>query len=369
MEKKLDENTLFYAIAITFANRIGSVTARRLINYFGSPDLVFRENRQSIVKQGLLSAPVAASLFTKEILVQAEREIEFALKYSIDVLYIDDEAYPFRLRQCSDAPVILYKKGVSKLNPVKSVSIVGTRKATSYGRDSTANLIQGMRGEPVQIVSGLAHGIDTAAHRCALENGLETIAVLGTGLNIIYPAENKTLAKNICKQGSLVTEFSSQHIPEKENFPRRNRIIAGMSDAVMVIEAGKKGGALITAELGNSYNRDVFALPGRMGDTYSEGCNWLIKTNKAALVSSTADLYYNMNWDLPGDKKQGKQARLILNEEEEKIFRLLVENGECGLDFICNSTDYTLSKVAALLLNMEMAGAIKSLPGKMYRQA
>jgi DNA processing protein len=369
VNNKLDETNLFYAVAITFANRIGSVTARRLITHFGSPETIFRESKQSMLKQGLLSSFVASSLFSKDILIQAEKEIEFARKYSIDILFMDDEDYPFRLRHCSDAPVVLYKKGTAGLNPVKSVSIVGTRKASAYGKERTFDIIEGMDGDPVQIVSGLAHGIDTAAHKGALEHGFETIAVLGTGLNLIYPAENKALAKQICGQGALLTEFSSQLTPEKENFPRRNRIIAGMSDAVLVIEAGKRGGALITAELANSYNRDVFALPGRVGDMYSEGCNWLIKTNKAAMVTSTADLYYNMNWDLPSEKKSVKQARLILTEEEEKVFRLLVENGECSLDFICNTTDYSLSKVAGILLNMEMSGVIRSLPGKMYRQS
>jgi len=354
---------------MTFANRIGSVTARRLISHFGSPEAVFKETKKSMVSQGILSSLVASSLFSKEIFKQAEKEIEFARRYSIDILFIDDEDYPFRLRQCPDAPIILYKKGVAGLNPVKSVGIVGTRRATLYGKEKTSELIAGMRGDPVQIVSGLAYGIDTAAHKGALEYGFETIAVLGTGLNLMYPADNKMLATQICKHGALVTEFNSQLTPEKENFPRRNRIIAGMSDAVLVMEAGKRGGALITAELGNSYNRDVFALPGRVGDTYSEGCNWLIKINKAAMITSTADLYYSMNWDLPNEKKSAKQAQLILTADEEKVFRLLVENGECSFDFICNSTDYTLSKVAGILLSMEMSGVIKSLPGKMYRQA
>jgi DNA processing protein len=369
VREKISEEDLFYAIALTFVNRIGSITARKLIAHFGQPKHIFRETRKGLIKLGGVSSVVAASIFEKKNFLQAEKEIAFAEKYGIDILYIHDEAYPYRLRHCPDAPIILYKKGNASLNPLKSLSVVGTRQSTTYGRDQTEALIRKMQGDQLQIISGLAFGIDSIAHKAALDSHLETISVLGTGLNMIYPAQNRPLAKKICEQGALITEFSSQLTPEKENFPRRNRIIAGMSDAVIVVEAGKRGGALITAELANSYSRDVFAVPGKIGDTYSEGCNWLVKTNKAALVTSADDIYYNMNWELPGEKKQGKQISIILTEEEEKIARILIETGECSVDFICNSTGFTLSKTAGLLLNMEMSGVIRSLPGKMYRLA
>lgn len=366
MSESVTDENVFYAIALTFANRVGSITARKLISYFEEPQNIFRESKKNLVRQGILTASAASSIFNKEILVQAEKEIAFTEKFSIDILYLKDEAYPHRLRHCPDAPLVLYKKGDASLNPMKSIGVVGTRKSTVYGRELTEKVIRQMKGDPLQIVSGLAFGIDTVAHKAALEADLETIAVLGTGLNMIYPAENRPLAKKICNLGALVTEFSSQLTPEKENFPRRNRIIAGMSDAVIVAETGKRGGALITAELANSYNRDVFAFPGKIGDTYSEGCNWLIKTNKAALITSAEDVYYNMNWELPGKKKSGKQTSLVLSDDETKIVRLMQENGECSFDFLCNATGFTLSSVAALLLNMEMSGIVRSLPGKMY---
>jgi len=363
----ISEDKLFFAIALTFANRIGSITARKLINHFGEPENIFKESKKNIIKLGLLTPSAANSIFDSSIMKSAEKEIEFALKYSIDILYINDEDYPSRLRHCPDAPLILYKKGTASLNPIKSLSIVGTRKCTHYGKEMTDRLVGGMKSDHMQIISGLAFGIDTVAHKSSLEHGLETIAVLGTGLNMIYPAENRTLAQKICNQGALLTEFSAQLTPEKENFPRRNRIIAGMSDAVVVVEAGKRGGALITAELGNSYCRDVFAVPGKTSDTYSEGCNWLIKTNKAALITSTEDIYYSMNWDMPGSKKQTKQISLSLSEEEQAIVRLIQENEQCSIDFLCNTTGFSLSKTAGLLLNMEMSGIIRNLPGKLYR--
>ncbi len=366
MRENIAEDQVFYAIALTFANRIGSITARKLVNYFEEPGNIFRESKKDLIRQGILNSAAASSLFNKEIFVQAEKEIQFTEKFDIKIVYLKDEDYPHRLRHCPDAPLVLYKKGTASLNPMKSIAVVGTRKSTAYGREMTEKMITRMKGDPLQIVSGLAFGIDTVAHTSALKAELETIAVLGTGLNMIYPAENRTLAKKICNMGALLTEFSSQLTPEKENFPRRNRIIAGMSDAVVVAETGKRGGALITAELANSYNRDVFAFPGKINDPYSEGCNWLIKTNKAALVTSADDVYYNMNWELPGNKKTGKQTTLALSNEEEMIARLLMENRECSFDFLCNATGFTLSSVAALLLNMEMSGVVRSLPGKMY---
>lgn len=367
MKNKIDQKSIYYAIALTFANKIGSITARKLLSLYSDPRDIFNESKKNLIQSGILSPRAAESLLSDVNFRKADKEMEFIEKFSISVLCIHDEAYPYRLKHCPDAPFVLYVKGECSLNPLKSVGVVGTRRSTAYGRQQTDAIISELAGEPLQIVSGLAHGIDTAAHKSALNAGLETIAVLGHGLNMIYPAENRDLAKNICSQGALVTEFSTQNIPEKENFPRRNRIIAGMSDAVIVVEANKTGGALITAEMANSYNRDVFAVPGRITDTYSQGCNWLIKTNKAALVTSANDLYYGMNWELPGQKAQAKQTTFVLNAQEEILYRLLQEHGECSMDFIYNTMDITLSKASEILLNMEMNGIIRSLPGKMYR--
>lgn len=364
--KKISEETIFYAIALGFVKGVGPVTARKLINHYGEIEEIFKETKVELNKLGILNSLAVKSLKSKEIIEYAAKEIEFINKYDIEAIYINDERYPYRLKQCSDAPIILFTKGKSSLNQLKSLAVVGTRNATSYGREKTKEIIDGFKGEAIHIVSGLASGIDSYAHQASIDNSIETIAVLGHGLNMIYPASNRKLASSILECGALVTEFNSQLAPEKENFPRRNRIIAGMSDAILVVEANKRGGALITAEIGTTYNRDIFAVPGRIGDTYSQGCNWLIKTNKAALITNTEDIYYGMNWTMPGKEKKSKQISFILSEDEEAIYQLLLKNGESGIDFICSVLGLSLSKAASILLTMEMSDIVKSLPGKIY---
>lgn len=366
IKNKISEDTLFYAIALSFVKGVGPVTSRKLINHYGDTVEIFKESTAGLSKLGILNSATIKSIKSKEIIEYAAKEIDFINKYKVEVIYINDERYPYRLKQCSDAPLILFAKGSSSLNQLKSLAVVGTRNATSYGREKTKEIIDGFKGEAIHIVSGLASGIDSYAHQASVDNSIETIAILGHGLNMIYPASNRKLATAVMECGALVTEFNSQLAPEKENFPRRNRIIAGMSDAVLVVEANKRGGALITAEIGASYNRDIFAVPGRIGDTYSQGCNWLIKTNKAALITNTEDIYYGMNWSLPGKEKKAKQISFILSEEEEVIYQLLLKNGESGIDFICSVLGITLSKAASILLNMEMSDIVKSLPGKIY---
>jgi len=363
---KISEETIFYAIALTFVSGVGPVTARKLINHYGGTKEIFSESKLELKKLKILSDKSINSIKSKEIIEYTEKEIDFTNRNKIDVIYLNDERYPYRLKQCSDGPVVLFAKGNSGLNQLKSLAIVGTRNATSYGREKTKELVDSFKGEAIHIISGLASGIDSYAHQASLDNSIETIAVLGHGLNMIYPASNRKLASEIMKCGTLVTEFNSQLAPEKENFPRRNRIIAGMADAVLVVEANKRGGALITAEIATSYNRDVFAIPGRIGDTYSQGCNWLIKCNKAALVTNVEDIYYGMNWTMPGKEKKQKQISFILTEEEETIYQLLHKNGESSIDFICSVLGITLSKASSILLNMEMSDIIKSLPGKVY---
>jgi DNA processing protein len=360
-------NSLYYSVALSLTPGIGPVSARKLLLAFENAENIYKESKRSIKKKQLINPLLVDKLFSKEVLESADIEMGFIDKYQINVLYYEQDNYPYRLQSCPDAPIILYSKGNVRYNELKVISIVGTRRSTEYGREFTSKLIADLKKEPVVIVSGLAHGIDTYAHQYAVENELPTIAVLGHGLQMIYPAANKALAKQIIENGSLLTEFSSQSIPEKENFPRRNRIIAGLSDAIIVVEANIKGGALITAEIATTYNRDVFAVPGKTTDTYSKGCNWLIKTNKAGLITSAEDLYYNMNWEFAHTRKTSKQTSLILTEDEEKIFRILHEFGQSNIDFICNTSLFSLSKTATVLLQMEMSGIIKSLPGKMYR--
>jgi DNA processing protein len=294
--------------------------------------------------------------------------MEFITKYNIGHYFFLDQGYPVRMKQCIDSPLLLYYKGNSDLNQQRIVSIVGTRRATDYGKRMVRELIEGLASSGVLITSGLAYGIDTAAHKAALDLGLSTVAVLGHGLDRIYPQLNKPLAGRMVHQGGLLTEFLSESNPDRENFPRRNRIIAGIADATIVIEAGVKGGALITADIANSYNRDVFAVPGRVGDEFSAGCNNLIRTNRAALVQSAGDIKYIMNWDVSAPAAGAVQRELFisLTPDEEKLLSILKQLGDCGIDTLCQESQLMPAKVASALLNLEFEGIVKCLPGKVF---
>lgn len=285
----------------------------------------------------------------------------------IELVPFTSEAYPKRLLHCSDAPVLLYKKGKADLNQRKVLSIVGTRKATSYGRIFIDKLGEGLKDKEVMIISGLAYGIDTLAHKMSLKNALPTVGVMGTGFHIMYPASNKKLAEDICVQGALLTEYPIGEEAVPGNFAMRNRIIAGMSDAVLVVETGPKGGAMITARLANSYNRDVLAVPGRVGDLYSAGCNNLIRNQQAHLVASASDLLYILGWDDPPKPKvnQGVLA-LEMTDMERSIAEFLRERGERGIDELALDLRLPVSELAVLLLQMELQGFIRELPGKRY---
>jgi len=263
---------------------------------------------------------------------------------------------------------MLYYKGNTDLNAQRVIAVVGTRNASDYGRHLCEQLIEGLVKSNVLIVSGLAYGIDSCAHRASLKEGLPTVGVLAHSLDRIYPYMNKGLAEKMLLQGGLLTEFLSGTIPDRENFPRRNRIVAGMCDAVVVVESAKKGGALITADIANSYNRDVFAFPGRVGDVYSEGCNYFIRTNRAALLESADNIRYLMGWDDPKNKPSA-QTKLFrdFSEDEEKIMSVLKLTQDIGIDDIMLNSELTASKVAAILLSFEFEGLVSALPGKRYR--
>jgi DNA processing protein len=259
-------------------------------------------------------------------------------------------------------------KGNANLNAGKVVGIVGTRSMTDYGRDKCRELVDGLVAHNALIVSGLAYGVDACAHKAALDNNLFTAAVLGHGLDRIYPPLHDKLARRMVEQGALVSDFMTETKPDRENFPKRNRVIAGLCDALIVVEAASSGGALITANIANSYNRDVFAVPGRTTDPYSAGCNQLIKTNKAALLEGIADLEYIMGWDT-GPKKKNTQHILFadLEPEEEKMVDFLRQNPESGIDFIVANAGFTVSKTSSLLLNLEFKGLVKPMPGKVFK--
>jgi DNA processing protein len=263
---------------------------------------------------------------------------------------------------------MLYYKGTADLNASRVVGVVGTRKATEYGRSVTRELISGLVHQHILVVSGLAYGIDSCAHRCSLDAGLNTIGVLGHGLDTVYPWLHRPLAEQMLTQGGLLTEFLSMSKPDRSNFPKRNRIIAGLCDAIIVVEAGRKGGALITADIANSYNRDVFAVPGRVTDPFSDGTNYLIRTNRAALIQKADDIEYLMGWKEMSSLQQPAQRKIFIEmtPEEEKLVTLLQENGQLGIDEICILAEAPMSKVSASLLNLEFEGVVKCLPGKVY---
>ncbi|MDP2424681.1 MAG: DNA-processing protein DprA [Bacteroidales bacterium] len=359
-----------HQIALTFIPGIGDVLGKNLVAVCGGAEAVFKENRKALLRaEGIGETLVNIVLAHREAaLDRAAREIEFIEKYKITTLFYTDKSYPKRLKECIDGPLLIYYKGNADLNDSKVVAIVGTRRATTYGKEICFAITEGLASLNVLVVSGLAYGIDACAHKAALDVGLNTVGVLAHGLDRIYPATNKPLAGKMVHRGGLITDYPSNTNPDRENFPTRNRIIAGLSDAIVVVEGGKKGGALITAEIANSYNRDVFSVPGRIGDYFSEGCNYLIKTNRAHLIQSAADIKYIMGWDdLKKSKPVQQKLMLELNSEEAAVIEVLKNSEEASIDKVCSSSGLSPTKAASALLNLEFEGLIRCLPGKMYR--
>ncbi len=363
------EKDLIYQIAITQIPGVGGVTARKLISYCGGVEPIFREKLASLKKIPGVGEALARAVYQHRCLERAEKEVAFLKKHGIKARFYLDDDYPFRLKQCEDAPLLLFTKGEIYPNHPRILSIVGTRKITSYGREQCEALVHDLVPYNPLIISGLAYGVDACAHETALQNNLNTVAVLGHGLDRIYPSLHHKLAKKMLTKGGLMSDFLSGTRPDRENFPRRNRIIAGLCDAVIVIEAAVTGGALITANVANTYNRDVFALPGRTTDIYSQGCNKLIKINKAHLIESVADIQYIMNWEKGTENKKGRQTSLFvsLSEEEKILVAYLKERREAGIDQLVTGTGFNLSKTTSVLLNLEFKGVVKPLPGKIFR--
>ena len=360
---------LIYKLALTLIPGVGSVNGKSLVAYCGGVKAVFMEKKRALLKIPGIGEQTINAIANHNVFGRAEEELAFIEKNKITPLFYLDKEYPIRIKQCHDSPLMLFYKGTSELNAPKVVAMVGTRKATEYGRDMCRKIIEGLVEQNVLIVSGLAYGIDTWSHKAALDNKLETIGVLGHGLDRIYPYANRALAEKMTESGGLLCEYMSNTMPDRENFPMRNRIIAGISDAVIVVEAGASGGALITAEIANSYNRDVFAVPGRLGDPHSEGCNKLIKINKAALIQSAKDISYLLNWNDENDKKKSVQRQLFLDlsPDEELIVNTLREKGDMEVDTLLLETQLMPAKAASVLLNLEFEGVIRCLPGKVYR--
>jgi DNA processing protein len=366
----MNKDELFYKLALSMVPGIGGVLARNLLAYTGSAEKVFCEPFKTLMKIPGIGEVNAKRLQDRNIFLKAEKELEFIHKHKIEVRFFTDRNYPRRLKQCPDAPIILYFKGTANLNEQRVVSIVGTRNATEYGKMICEQLICGFaeRNHPVLVVSGLAYGIDIHSHKMAMKNHIPTVAVLGHGLDRIYPSLHAQTARKMLQKGGVVSDFPSGTRIDPPNFIRRNRIIAGLADATIVIESAEKGGALITADIASSYNRDVFAFPGRVDATYSKGCNSLIRLNGASLIQGIDDLEYLMGWD-PPEKGSVMQSVLFQNltPEEEEVCELLGKTKEMFIDQISSELKMPGSKVSAMLLNMEFKNLVEALPGKMYK--
>ena len=363
------QTELLYQIALTLVPNIGDVHAKALVNHFGNAEAIFSARKKELEALEGIGTIRANSIKSFHDFTRAEDEISFIDKYKIQPLFITDKNYPQRLLNCYDSPAMLYYKGVADLNSSKIISVVGTRNNNDYGKNICEKLIEELSGEDIIIVSGLAFGIDSIAHKAAIKNDLKTIAVLAHGLDMVYPSQNSSLAKQMIKTGGLLTEFRSCTKPDRQNFPGRNRIVAGISDAIIVIESGLKGGSLITAELGNGYNKDVFAYPGRVNDIKSEGCNFLIKNNKAALITSADDILESMGWKenkKPSAKKQ-RELFIELTDDEKIIVNILQSQDQVQIDELYVRSKLNSSAVAQALLMLEMQGVVSSMPGKIYK--
>jgi DNA processing protein len=364
----MNPDLLKYQIALTLIPGVGDVNGKRLVSYCAGVEAIFHEKRAALLKIPGIGQATVNSILSQQVLHRAEREIEFIVSNDLEPLFYTDANYPRRMLNCEDGPLLLYYKGTADLNASRMIAFVGTRKATDYGRDRCAEMIEDLKAKEVVVVSGLAYGIDGCAHRKAVDCGIETVGVMAHGHDRIYPLQHHRLAVSMLEHGGLLTEFPSGTNPDRENFPKRNRIVAGMCDAVVVIESAQKGGAMITAGLANSYNRDVFAVPGRTSDPASQGCNMLIKSNRAALAESLRDISYIMGWDdLKKPAKAQRSLFVVLTEEEKILMELLDSRQAIGMDQLIVKANMPASKVASALLNLEFEGLVKSLPGKLFK--
>jgi DNA processing protein len=363
----MSDQELFYLLALLKVDGVGDIMAKKLLVNCSKAEDVFKTKTNQLAAIDGVGSALLKNLKDKSIFEKANQELEFIRKNNITVSYFQEENYPDRLKHCLDSPVLLFSGGNINLKNKKIISIVGTRQITSYGTECCRKLIEDLIPLDPVIVSGFAYGVDIVAHQFAMDYNLQTIGVLAHGLNQVYPRTHKKYMAKMEENGGFITEFWSSSNPDKENFVKRNRIVAGISEATIVIESADKGGSLITANLANDYNRDVFAVPGRVTDRYSQGCNDLIKTQKANVLTSAADLIYVLNWDLEKKPKVIQQQLFIdLNPDEQKIYDFLLKNGKELLDIIALECDLPIFKISGTLLNMELKGIIRPLPGKMF---
>lgn len=359
-------------LALHFIDGVGDYLIKQVISYTGSAEKAFKTPKGKLLQIPGVGEVTAQAILNGKPFQHAEKELLKAEKESVDLVFYMDKNYPARLKNIPDAPSILYLKGNIDFDNPKAIAIVGTRQATSYGKERVEEIIQQLVPHTPLIVSGLAYGIDIHAHKQALKHELPTVGVMGSGMDVIYPAAHKDTAKKMLQHGGLVTENSFGTKPDAHNFPQRNRIIAGLCDALIVIEAAEKGGALITAEIANSYNKDVFACPGSIGETYSAGCNNLIKSNKAHLLTSIRDIGYIMGWDTAKPQKKAKISISLAkyDESEQTVLKIMIDKkANVLIDELSWKANLPVSQLASVLLGLEFKGVVKSMPGKQYQLA
>lgn len=361
---------IFYSVALTLIPKVGAVTARNLMSYCGGARAVFEATEKELKGVPGIGPQLLHNIRNSDALFLAERELDFIEAHGIRVLFYTSPDYPQRLKHLPDSPPLLYYKGSADLNAKRTVAIVGTRRPSPQGVHFCEELVEGLQPYGVTVVSGLAFGIDIAAHRACLANEIPTVGCIAHGLQRIYPVQHTNAAHEMIEHGGLLTEYPSQTKPDRERFPMRNRIIAGLCDALIVVETQRQGGSMISAKMANDYNRDVFAVPGRIRDKSSQGCNLLIKSHRANLLESVDDLAYVMRWEKSG-RQQGIQRALFpeLDPNEEAVVDLLKTQDLMPVDQIAASLEQSNSELAALLLGLEFKGVVRTLPGKRYTLA
>lgn len=362
----MKDEDLIALLTVLATSGIGDILAKRLLAHFGSAYAVLEATDHQLIAVEGIGKHVLKSFRNPENKVKAMSEFRFIQTNGVRALHFQEEAYPDRLKQCLDAPVLLFTKGNWDVLDKKVISIVGTRKITPQGADFCSKLIADLVPFDPVIVSGFAYGVDIHAHLTAIQNKVQTIGVLAHGLNQIYPKPHQKHTKDVIANGGFITEFWSTSKPDKENFVKRNRIVAGIAEATIVIESAEKGGSMITAHIANDYNRDVFAVPGRTTDTYSQGCNKLIKINKANLLTDVSDLVYVLNWDIQSKKDIKIQPSTPLDSQEKLIYDYLATHGKSMIDTIAVGCDMPTFKVSSVLITLELKNQIRPLPGKLF---
>ena len=363
----MEEEKLLAILRLQRSKAVGDILAKKLIVNVGDVAQIFKEKKTTLAKINGIGDHVLKHLFDSSNVLKAKQELDYIQENNIQYPYFLEDGYPTNLLNCIDAPILIFKDGRIDISNDKIISIVGTRNMSSYGRDFCNQLIKELSIYNPIIVSGFAYGVDICAHKAAIKNNLQTIAVLAHGFEHTYPKVHKKYIHPVNEKGGFISEFWHDDPPQRENFLKRNRIVAGISKATIIIESAKKGGSLVTADIANSYDRDVFALPGRASDIFSKGCNDLIKNNKAAVVTAASDIVKMLNWDLQ-EKPVPIQQQLFLelNEKEQKIYDFLHFKGQQVIDVISLECNIPVFQLSPLLLQLEMKGVLKPLPGKLF---